>query len=79
MLPPPMPVAVPSSKKPKMSICLREATSAPVTAKTAMPNQSRATMKALIVMEHSGHRQRTAAAANTGSADLAVPKTRDIG
>src|SRR5437879_12661605 len=36
-----MPVTVASSAKPKMSISLREATSAPVTAKTAIPNQSK--------------------------------------
>ena len=39
-----MPVTVASSAKPKMSICLREATSAPVTAKTATPNQSSVVM-----------------------------------
>jgi hypothetical protein len=41
-LPPPMPVAAPSRMKPNMSMRLRDATSAPVTAKIAMPNQSSA-------------------------------------
>jgi hypothetical protein len=41
-LPPPMPAAAASSMNPVMSIRLREATSAPVTANTAVPNQSSA-------------------------------------
>src|SRR5215213_2436167 len=40
MVPPPIPVAVPSRTKPTRSISLREATSAPVVAKTTIPNQS---------------------------------------
>ena len=35
-----MPVTQPSRMKPVMSMRLREATSAPVTANTAVPNQS---------------------------------------
>lgn len=34
-VPPPTPVTTPSHKNPMISICLRDATSAPVTAKTA--------------------------------------------
>src|SRR5690606_22185921 len=40
MVPPPMPVTVPSMMNPTRSICLRDAASAPVVAKTATPNQS---------------------------------------
>src|SRR3954454_18410439 len=45
IVPPPIPVAVPSRAKPTKSICLREATSAPVVAKTTIPNQSSSAAK----------------------------------
>src|SRR5690606_6110154 len=45
IVPPPIPVMVPRRTKPTMSISLREATSAPVVAKTTIPSQSRMVVK----------------------------------
>jgi hypothetical protein len=44
MVPPPIPVTVPSSTKPTTSIWLRDATSAPVIVNATMPSQSRIAM-----------------------------------